>query len=130
MSAPRLWLFLAGLMGLTAVMAGAYGAHGLAGADALQDAFNTGVQYHMVHALALLGCAWLATRPEIADPRLVAGAGAAFIAGIVLFSGTLYWFGVSGEILVAGAAPAGGVMLMAGWALLALSAIGGRAGSR
>lgn len=123
MSAPRLWLFIAGLMGLTAVMAGAYGTHGLADADALRDAFNTGVQYHMAHALALLGCAWLASRPEIADGRLVAGAGTAFVAGIVLFSGTLYWFGVSGEILVAGAAPAGGFAFMAGWTGLAVAAL-------
>ncbi len=66
----RLWLFLAALNGLLAVAAGAYGAHWLEVTDsAHRDLFNTGMQYHMWHALALLAVAWLASRPEAAGAQ-------------------------------------------------------------
>ena len=111
------WLILAGVNGLLAVVAGAYGYHGLAVSDDLyRNAFNVGVQYHMWHALALLAVAWLTER----DPRdwtpLVAGI--LFQAGIVLFSGILYALGMTEEVLVQGAAPLGGFLLIGGWLAL------------
>lgn len=61
----RLWLFVAGLNGLLAVMAGAYGSHNLEAADSgSRDVFMVAVQYHMWHALALLAVAWLAERRQ------------------------------------------------------------------
>ncbi len=61
----RLWLFVAGLNGTLAVMAGAYGWHWLEAADSgLRDIFMMAVQYQMWHALALLAVAWLAGREE------------------------------------------------------------------
>ena len=119
----RIWLLLGSLSGLLAVMAGAYGAHGLQGDAHVREAFKTGVQYHLVHALALLAVAWLASRPETKGATSVHIAGAAFLAGTLLFSGTLYAFGTTGRIFIAGAAPVGGFFFMLGWAALAWTAL-------
>lgn len=121
----RVWLLLAGISGAVAVGAGAYGAHGLAGKErVLVEAFRTGVLYHLVHSLALVGAAWATERPA-AGPCSVAAhvAGIAFAAGIVLFSGSLYVFGMTGIVPVAGAAPVGGATLIVGWLALAASAV-------
>ena len=129
----KAWVSLGALNGLCATAAGAYAKHGLnAPEPVLADAFATGVEYQAWHALALLAVAWLAERAERAGekPWLAHAAGLAFVLGIALFSGTLYVFGAGGAVWMSGAAPAGGVLLMTGWALLALSPIGGRAGSR
>lgn len=117
----RFWLVVAGLSGALGVAAGAYGAHGLAEwPDYLRRSFETGVHYHMWHTLALLAVAWLAERRGTLIPNL---AGAAFVAGMVLFSGTLYVFGASGELPTTGTAPAGGFAFMAGWVLLAVAGL-------
>lgn len=121
----RLLVVLAGIAGATAVAAGAYGAHALKAPEAvLADAFRTGVLYHLVHAPALLGAAWLCQRAHAAGatPWPARAAGAMFAAGIVLFSGTLYLFGISGRIFVPGGAPTGGILLMLGWATTAIAA--------
>jgi len=124
----RTWLFLAAANGLMAVIAGAYGWHSLKADDGARQIFAMGVQYQMWHALALLAVAWLAARGEGGDspglgPRPVRLAGWAFTLGIGLFSGSLYAFGISGEILLDGAAPAGGLSLMAGWGALMWAAL-------
>lgn len=129
----KAWVTLGALNGLCAVAAGAYAAHGLKAAEpVLNEAFKTGVEYHMWHALALLAVAWLVERAEAGGrkPWLARAAGICFALGIVLFSGTLYGFGLTGEVPVRGAAPAGGTLLMLGWTLLALSPIGGRGATR
>ncbi|MCP5367280.1 MAG: DUF423 domain-containing protein [Hyphomicrobiales bacterium] len=119
----RPWLILAGLNGLVAVAAGAYGWHWLETHESAQrDIFNLGVQYHMWHALALVGVAWLADRM---GGRLPAVAGILFTAGLVLFSGSLYAFGLTGVLPLRGAAPAGGFLLMAGWACLVVAGVRG-----
>ena len=126
----KAWVSLGALNGLCATAAGAYAAHGFKAPEpVLEKAFATGVEYQFWHALALLAVAWLAERGESAGkkPWLVRLAGLAFVLGIALFSGTLYVFGASGAVWMSGAAPAGGILLMTGWALLALSPIGGRA---
>ena len=121
MTTPRHWIVLAALNGMIAVAAGAYGAHGLADEpDYLVRSFNTGVDYHMWHALALLGVGWLVDRTRGALAARLAGL--AFVLGILLFSGSLYIFGITGDIPFSGSAPAGGITLMAGWALTAVSA--------
>jgi uncharacterized membrane protein YgdD (TMEM256/DUF423 family) len=111
----RIWLFLASVNGLIAVLAGAYGRHSLAADDGGRQIFNLGVSYHMWHALALLAVAWLADRREGAPPLPVQLAGIAFIAGMVLFSGSLYALAITGSAPVPYAAPVGGVSFMAGW---------------
>ncbi len=116
----RGWIVMAGLNGFMAVGMGAYGAHGLDGQpEYLVDSFNIGVQYQMWHALALIGVAWVVCATGSGLVRL---AGVAFTLGIILFSGTLYYFGLNSDIPFTGSAPAGGMSLMAGWALLAIGA--------
>ena len=113
----RGWMIIAALNGFMVVGMGAYGAHGLSGqADYLVDSFNTGVQYQMWHGLALMGVAWMVQKTGNLYIRL---SGAAFTLGNITFSGTLYVFGMTGDVPFQGAAPAGGMILMAGWALLA-----------
>lgn len=107
----QIWLFVAALNGLAAVVAGAFGWHWLQADPGMREIFNIGVSYHMWHALALLAVAWLAERKPL--PARVAGIG--FTGGIVLFSGTLYAFALTGELPLSGLAPVGGVLLMAGW---------------
>ncbi|HEY1962263.1 MAG TPA: DUF423 domain-containing protein, partial [Rhizomicrobium sp.] len=85
----RLWLLIGAINGLLAVAAGAFGAHALQGrldAHALQ-VFETGARYQMYHALAI-GLAAFAMRGTAAAPAQ--GAAVLFLAGIVLFSGSLY----------------------------------------
>jgi len=117
------WLVVASISGLLAVGAGTYGAHGLTTEDSFQDAFKAGGQYHMWHSLALLAVAlFTEQRRNTRAAKWGHLAGGLFLAGIVLFSGTMYSLGISGELLVPGAAPVGGVALMAGWAALAFAA--------
>jgi uncharacterized membrane protein YgdD (TMEM256/DUF423 family) len=101
-----------------AVGLGAFGAHALRsriGPDLLAT-FETGVRYHMYHALALLVCAWVMDRWP--SPQ-IAWAGGLFIAGIVVFSGTLYLLALTGARWWGAVTPLGGVALLAAWACLA-----------
>ena len=104
---------MAGTLGLTAVMLGAFGAHGLRDrlGAAMIEVYRTGVLYHLVHALAVLAVALGADR--LRRPRLVAGL---FCAGIVVFSGTLYLLAITGMTWLGAVTPVGGLLLMAGWA--------------
>ena len=106
---------MAGTLGLTAVMLGAFGAHGLRDrlGAAMIEVYRTGVLYHLVHALAVLAVALGAD--HLRRPRLVAGL---FCAGIVVFSGTLYLLAITGMTWLGAITPIGGLLLMAGWALL------------
>lgn len=115
------------LFALTGVAAGAFGAHALRAripVDRLA-VFETGARYQLLHALALLACAWvLQTWPG----RAARAAGVCFAAGIVLFSGSLYLLALMGEPRLGMATPFGGVGFLAGWALLAVAILkrGGR----
>ena len=100
---------------------GAFGAHGLRDrVDArLLEVWEIGVRYHLVHALALCVVAWVASRAETAA---VAAAGWLFVAGILVFSGSLYAMTLSGARWLGAITPLGGVALIAGWLALALAA--------
>tara|TARA_R110000868_G_scaffold56666_4_gene175249 strand:- start:2816 stop:3238 length:423 start_codon:yes stop_codon:yes gene_type:complete len=113
----KLWLTLGALSGFLAVAFGAFGAHALANRATPEElnAFEIGARYHMYHALALIAVAWLATQGESA---LVNMAGWAFMAGIVLFSGSLYVLGITGSRALVLATPLGGVAFLIGWACL------------
>ncbi len=117
----RIWLVIAALNGALAVLAGAFAVHGLSqqlDAYAL-GIFETGARYHMYHALAI-GLAALAM-PSTAS-RTATWSAALFLAGIILFSGSLYAFAMTGERVFALVTPFGGVSFLAGWILLALAA--------
>lgn len=104
------------------VALGAFGAHVLEVriSPELMDTYQTGVQYHMLHAVALLIAALAADRPGAA--RLLRLAGNLFIAGTVLFSGSLYALAVTGFGKLGAITPLGGVCFIAGWILLAVAA--------
>lgn len=112
-------LVRAGAAGMfLAVALGAFAAHGLKdklGQDLLA-VFETGVRYQVYHSLALLAAAWLASRYP---SRAVDSASVLFIGGIVFFSGSLYALALTGIRKFGAVTPIGGLMFLAGWALLA-----------
>jgi uncharacterized membrane protein YgdD (TMEM256/DUF423 family) len=110
------------ISGGVAVAAGAFGAHALRARlePGLLIVFETGARYQMYHALALLAAAWLAGSGA---PVQAAWAGRLFIAGTVLFSGSLYLLALTGIRAFGAVTPLGGITLLAGWTLLALAAL-------
>ena len=116
------WLFLAGLSGALAVIAGAFGAHGLQSRlePRLLASFTTAAHYHLIHAAAM-AIAAMAARGAAA-PRATAAA-MLFLAGTILFSGSLYALALSGIRAFAFVTPIGGVGFIAGWIMLALAAL-------
>ena len=108
------------IAGLIAVALGAFAAHSLKtrlDSDMLAI-FETGARYQMYHALALIGTAWVWARWP---GRLATWAGCMFVAGIVVFSGSLYLLAITGVRLWGAVTPVGGVAFLAGWVLLAAS---------
>lgn len=118
----RTFTFIGALCAGLGVALGAFAAHALA--DRLEPGrlavFETGVRYQLVHALAILFTAFHCRR---APGRLGAAAGWLFIAGIVLFSFSLYALAVSGARGYGAVTPFGGVSFLAGWVCLAISAL-------
>jgi uncharacterized membrane protein YgdD (TMEM256/DUF423 family) len=114
----RAWIAVAALNGFIAVAAGAFAAHALQSrldAHALQ-VFETGARYQMYHALAM-GLATFAMREQAMAPAEIAAA--LFLAGIVLFSGSLYLLALTGTRAFAVVTPFGGVAFLLGWLSLA-----------
>ena len=107
--------------GFIAVAAGAFGAHALKArlSSEMLVIFETGARYQMYHALALLAVAWAATRWP---GRATTASGWCFIAGTVLFSGSLYLLAFTGVRSFGAITPVGGVLFLAGWLLLGLAA--------
>jgi uncharacterized membrane protein YgdD (TMEM256/DUF423 family) len=120
----RTFAVLGALSALATVALGAFAAHGLKGrlSDDMFAAFEVGARYQMYHALALLAAAWAATRwPGGA----VSAAGWLFVAGTVVFSGSLYALAVGGPRWLGAVTPIGGVAFLAGWLALAWAAWSG-----
>ncbi|HEX3942450.1 MAG TPA: DUF423 domain-containing protein [Rhizomicrobium sp.] len=114
----RAWIAVAALNGFIAMAAGAFAAHALRSrldAHALQI-FETGARYQMYHALAM-GLATFAMREQAMAPAEIAAA--LFLAGIVLFSGSLYLLALTGTRAFAVVTPFGGVAFLLGWLSLA-----------
>ena len=121
----RVFLGLGAISAALAVALGAFAAHGLCSrisADALA-AFETGARYHMYHSLALLAVAWAVTRWPSA---WTSAAGWLFVAGTVLFSGSLYLLAVTGVRALGAITPLGGLAFILGWLALACAAWFGR----
>lgn len=115
---PNLFLALASINGFIAVALGAFAAHGLRSrlTPELLNTFQTGVQYHMYHALALFGVGLLAL--QFPNTNLIRIAGFLFMAGIILFSGSLYVLALSGIRWLGAITPLGGVAFLAAWGCL------------
>jgi len=110
------WRRIGAVLMLLGVGAGAFGAHGLREtvAPELLAAWKTGASYHLIHALALFALGSWRRAPPIGGWLL--------LAGILLFSGSLYAMTLTGIRALGAITPLGGVSFMAGWAALALAA--------
>lgn len=111
-------LILGAFLALLAVMAGAFGAHGLRAMVSARglEVFQTAVTYQVYHSLALILVAILAGMGL--HRRLLVVASGFFLAGILLFSGSLYVLVLTDIRWVGPVTPIGGVCLMVGWALI------------
>ena len=118
---PKFFLIAASISGLFAVGLGAFGAHALRAkleASNLLNAYQTGVQYHFYHTLALLAVGILCLKYENAYLNY---SGYAFLFGLLLFSGSLYAMSFTGMRWLGAITPIGGVLFMLGWGMLALA---------
>lgn len=122
----RLFVALASALALVGVAAGAFASHALEArisTEALAT-FETGVRYQMYHALALLAVAWAARQwPDV----LWAASGWLFVAGIFLFSGSLYALALGAPRWLGAVTPLGGTAFLAGWGLSVAAALRGGA---
>jgi len=118
-----LFLLFSALFGLLAVALGAFAAHGLKARLTVESlaVFQTGVQYQMYHALALLALAglsqWLGSR------ALLNWAGGLWVLGVFLFSGSLYALALGGPRWLGPVTPLGGLCFLSGWACLVVLAL-------
>ncbi len=118
----RTFTFLGAVFAFLAVAAGAFGAHALRGRLSPESLaiFETGARYQMYHALALLGVAWVTTRWA---GSLGHWAGWLFVAGIMLFSGSLYILALTGTRWWGAVTPLGGVAFLVGWVCLGVEVL-------
>jgi uncharacterized membrane protein YgdD (TMEM256/DUF423 family) len=121
MPGERLFLVLGAVSALLAVTLGAFAAHALRErlSPEMLSVFEVGVRYHMYHALALVGVAWASGRWP-GGP--VTAAGWLFVAGTVIFSGSLYLLSITGARWLGAITPVGGLAFLLGWAALAAAA--------
>ena len=117
MKNARVFLLLGAVYGLLGVVGGAFGAHALRGQLQPEQlaVYHTGVEYQFYHAFALL-IVGLLCQPRPAP--LLKVAGGCFAAGVLLFSGSLYWFALAGPHWLVFVTPLGGLLFMAGWVAL------------
>jgi len=121
--AHRKWIAAGAVSALLGVAIGAFGAHALELPERYAGTYDTGVEYHLIHALGMIAASLAAA--HVRRPRLAGWAAALFAVGTVLFSGSLYALSIT-EISAFGAvAPIGGASFLAGWALLAWSCLAG-----
>ena len=113
----RTWMTLAAIAGLVSVAVGALAAHGVVDPRA-QELLKTGSQYAFMHAMATLACA---TLMQVGAQR-ARHAPAFFLAGVVLFSGSLYALAAGAPLWLGAITPLGGLSFLAGWAILAWAA--------
>jgi uncharacterized membrane protein YgdD (TMEM256/DUF423 family) len=123
-------LLAAGILGLTGVAIGAFGAHALKATlveRGMIQAWETGSRYHLFHAIALVGvAAWVRSAAPGGGALLMSWAARLWCVGVVLFSGSLYWLALGGPRWLGPVTPFGGAALMAGWLLLMIAAFSKR----
>ena len=125
----KVFLAIAALLAGLSVALGAFASHGLKDklTERALEIFETATRYQMYHALALALVAVLLMQSglmqvETVQPWLNA-AGYAFIAGFIVFSGSLYALSFSGVKVLGAVTPIGGVALMVGWGCMAIAAL-------
>lgn len=114
----RIFFVIGAASAFVAVGAGAFGAHGLKSrlSAEMLTIFETGARYQMYHALALFAVAWAQSRWP---GTLVTASGWCFLAGTLLFSGSLYVLSLTGLRWLGAITPLGGLAFLAGWLCLA-----------
>jgi len=115
-------LICAGAAGFLGVAMGVLGAHVLKGklAPDMLAVFDIATRYHLYHVFAICAAAWACARWQ----RKIFGiAGGLFLAGIVIFCGSLYALALTGERWLGAITPLGGLAFLAGWACLAIGAL-------
>ncbi|NEU77845.1 DUF423 domain-containing protein [Nostoc sp. UIC 10630] len=119
----QIFLSIAAILGGLSVAAGAFASHALREkiSERSLEIFETGACYQMYHALALFLVAILISRTESPQPTLIAS-GWLFLAGIAIFSGSLYAISLTGIKSLGAIAPLGGAAFLAGWGTLAFAA--------
>ena len=119
----RIFLAIASALGGISVVLGAFASHALKDrlSDRALEIWETGTKYQMYHALALILVALLISR--FPDSTLLVVAGYAFVAGITIFSGSLYALSLSGIKLLGAITPLGGAAFIIGWACLTVAAL-------
>ncbi len=123
----RTLTLLASVLGFSGVALGAFGAHGIKGMLAADPDlalklswWETASKYHLIHAVVVGLTAVLAAQVGGLPPKAAAGC---FTGGIVLFSGSLYVMTVTNLRILGAVTPIGGLLLLAGWALVGYSAL-------
>jgi uncharacterized membrane protein YgdD (TMEM256/DUF423 family) len=120
---PKRLLFYAGLSGLLGVALGAFGAHALHDILAQRQTvaiWQTAVLYHLIHAVGLLGLAGWNSVAATRLPAGLSGAAICWIAGTILFSGSLYGLALGAPHGFVWITPLGGLLLLIGWGLVAI----------
>lgn len=119
----KIFIVSGALAGMLAVLLGAFAAHGLRKnlSDTLLSTFQTGVQYQMYHALALLLIGILAY--QFPEQSLLRWSGVLLMIGILLFSGSLYMLALTKLSWLGPITPLGGLFFIAGWLALAFAAM-------
>jgi len=123
MTTGRIFLAAGGIAMLAAVALGAFGAHALKArlSAEMLAVWRTGVEYHVYHALGLLAVGLISA--QFADSTLLKWSGWLMLAGIVLFSGSLYALALSGERWLGAITPIGGVAFLGAWALFVIAVL-------
>lgn len=122
----KFWFAVGAITAAIGVAMGAFGAHGLK--DRLTPdmlaVYDTGARYHLIHALGILA---VGTADQAWGGGLVTASGWCLLAGVCLFSGSLYALAITGIKPLGAITPLGGLSFIAGWSLLAIAAL--RAGT-
>lgn len=121
MPGARLFLFAGAVLAAVGVAAGAFAAHALKErlSPEMLTVFETGVRYHLIHALGLFGVGLAGL--HLQSQRWLLASGWTMLAGLVVFSGTLYALAAGGPRWLGAITPVGGTALIAAWALLAVA---------
>jgi len=119
----KLFLTAGGLAALAAVVLGAFGAHALKSrlSAEMLAVWHTGVEYHVYHALGLLAVGLVAT--QLPESALLKWSGWLMLAGIALFSGSLYALALSGERWLGAITPIGGLGFLGAWTLFVAAVV-------
>lgn len=119
----RIWIMMGGILGCIGVILGAFGAHSLKNilTASQLSGFKTAVQYHFLHSVALVLIGIMLGQADEASHVKIKRAGKFFVAGIIMFSGSIYALTLGGPKFLGPVTPLGGLCFMIGWLILAFS---------